>query len=114
MPKRWAQGSGCTVELWASKVPVVPLALELAMDGIIPAGAYRNMDFAQDDVELAGEVVRERLDCLYDPQTAGGLLLSVAEARAEELLRRMADSGVTAAAIGRVLPRGDRWLRITP
>ena len=112
--KEMAQGSGCTVELWASKVPVVPLALELAMDGIIPAGAYRNMDFAQDDVELAGEVARERLDCLYDPQTAGGLLLSVAEARAEELLLRMADSGVTAAAIGRVLPRGDKWLRITP
>ena len=59
-------------------------------------------------------VARERLDCLYDPQTAGGLLLSVAEDRAEELLRRLADSGVTAAAIGRVLPRGDKWLRITP
>ena len=112
--KEMAQGSSHTVELWAGKVPVVPLALELAMDGIIPAGAYRNMDFAQDDVELAGEVARERLDCLYDPQTAGGLLLSVAEDRAEELLSRLADSGVAAAAIGRVLPRGDKWLRITP
>ena len=112
--KEMAQGSGHTIELWANRVPVAPLALELARDGIIPAGAYRNMDFAQADVELAGEVVRERLDCLYDPQTAGGLLLSVAEDRAEELLRRLADSGVTAAAIGRVLPRGEKWLRVTP
>ena len=112
--KEMAEGCGSTIELWAGKIPIVPKALELARDGIIPAGAYRNMDFAQADVELAGEVARERLDCLYDPQTAGGLLLSVAENRAEELLRRLADSGVNAAAIGRVLPRGDKWLRITP
>lgn len=112
--KEMAQGSGCTVELWAEQVPVVPLALELARDGIIPAGAYRNRDFAQADVEQVGEVALERLDCLYDPQTAGGLLFSVAEERVEELLRRLADGGVNAAAIGRVLPRGERWLRIRP
>ena len=112
--KEMAQGSGHTIELWADKVPVVPMALELARDGIIPAGAYRNRDFAQADVELAGEVARERLDCLYDPQTAGGLLFSVAEGKVQELLRRLEEAGVAAAAMGTVLPKGEHWLRIRP
>lgn len=106
--KEMAEGSGCTIELWPEKVPVVPKALELARDGIIPAGAYRNMDHVQDDVAVERTFPQELLDVLYDPQTAGGLLVSVPEARAEELLRRMADHGVSAAAIGTVRPRTGR------
>ena len=110
--KELAEGSGLTVELWPSRVPILPKALELAQDGIIPAGAYRNLDFAGPEVETAGEFPQEVLDCLYDPQTAGGLLVSIPEDRAEELLRRLADSGVSAAAVGAVRPRGEKLLRI--
>ena len=110
--KELAEGSGLTVELWPSRVPILPKALELARDGIIPAGAYRNLDFAGPEVETAGEFPQEVLDCLYDPQTAGGLLVSIPEDRAEELLRRLADSGVSAAAVGAVRPRGEKLLRI--
>lgn len=106
--KEMAEGSGRTIELWPEKVPVVPKALELARDGIIPAGAYRNMDHVQDDVAVERTFPQELLDVLYDPQTAGGLLVSVPEERAEELLRRMADHGVSAAAIGTVRPRAGR------
>ena len=54
------------------------------------------------------------LDCLYDPQTSGGLLLAIAEERGAELLRRLADAGVTAAAVGRVRPRGPRRIVLKP
>ena len=110
--KELAEGSGLTVELWPNRVPILPKALELARDGIIPAGAYRNLDFAGPEVERAGEFPQEVLDCLYDPQTAGGLLVSIPEDRAEELLRRLADSGVPPAAVGAVRPRGEKLLRI--
>ena len=110
--KELAEGSGLTVELWPNRVPILPKALELARDGIIPAGAYRNLDFAGPEVERAGEFPQEVLDCLYDPQTAGGLLVSIPEDRAEELLRRLADGGVSAAAVGAVHPRGEKLLRI--
>ena len=110
--KELAEGSGLTVELWPNRVPILPKALELARDGIIPAGAYRNLDFAGPEVERAGEFPQEVLDCLYDPQTAGGLLVSIPEDRAEELLRRLANSGVSAAAVGAVRPRGEKLLRI--
>lgn len=112
--KEMAEGCGSTIELWAGKVPIVPKALELARDGIIPAGAYRNMDFTADDTLEDSTVPREVLDCLYDPQTAGGLLLSVPESLLSDLLARMADAGVPAAAIGAVVPRGEKLVHIKP
>lgn len=112
--KEMAEGCGNTIELWAGKVPIVPKALELARDGIIPAGAYRNMDFTADDTLEDSTVPREVLDCLYDPQTAGGLLLSVPESLLSDLLARMADAGVPAAAIGAVVPRGEKLVHIKP
>lgn len=112
--KEMAEGCGHTIELWAGKIPIVPKALELARDGIIPAGAYRNMDFTAGDTLEDPAVPREVLDCLYDPQTAGGLLLSVPEAHLSGLLARMADAGVPAAAIGAVAPRAEKLVRIRP
>ena len=106
--REMAEGAGCTIELWPGRVPIVPQALELARDGIIPAGAYRNLEFAGPEVETAGSFPQAVLDCLYDPQTSGGLLLAITEERGAELLRRLADAGVTAAAVGRVRPRGPR------
>ena len=110
--KEMAEGCGSTIELWTSKIPIVPKALELARDGIIPAGAYRNMDFTANDTLEDSAVPREVLDCLYDPQTAGGLLLSVPEGKLQELLTRLTDAGVPAAAVGAVVPRREKLVHI--
>ena len=112
--KELAEGSGRTAEVWAGKVPLLPQALELARDGIIPGGAYNNMGYLADDVTVDPGIPLERSDALYDPQTAGGLLISVPQARAEELLHRLHDLGVPGAAIGAVLPRGERLVRVRP
>lgn len=101
-----ADGSGVTAELWADRVPVVPKALELAREGIIPGGAYNNRGYLAGAVVLEEGIPLERSDVLYDPQTAGGLLIAVPEARAGQLLDRLRDRGVPAAAIGRVRGRG--------
>ncbi len=112
--KEMAEGCGSTIELWAGKIPIVPKALELARDGIIPAGAYRNMDFTANDTLEDSAVPREVLDCLYDPQTAGGLLLSVPEGKLQELLTRLTDAGVPAAAVGAVVSRREKLVHIKP
>ena len=112
--KEMAEGCGSTIELWAGKIPIVPKALELARDGIIPAGAYRNMDFTANDTLEDSAVPREVLDCLYDSQTAGGLLLSVPEDRLQELLTRLTDAGVPAAAVGAVVSRREKLVHIKP
>ena len=112
--REMAEGSGCAAEVWAGEVPLLPQARELARDGIIPAGAYRNRDFVEPDAAVSPEVPRDVLDCLCDPQTSGGLLFSVPEGQAEALLRRLADAGVTAAAVGRMCPPGEKKLLVRP
>lgn len=81
-----AQGSGVTVHLKAQAVPYHEEAYEMADMGFIPAGAYRNRDFAEAGVRVVGEVARALQDIFYDPQTSGGLLCAVPATEAEACL----------------------------
>lgn len=98
-----AQGSGCAVEIDTRKLVFLPEVKELAAMGILPEGAYRNRAFAQQSVD-AGETELALQDLLYDPQTAGGLLIAVDEADADALERALQDGVPCAQRIGRVRP----------
>ena len=105
-----AQGSHCTLHLTVDNVPYHPEALELASMGLIPAGAYRNREYAQ-----AGASVRRNLslameDILYDPQTSGGLLFALPAEEAENCLAELRDSIPNAAIIGYVTEKEDAYL----
>ena len=91
--------SGNGVRVQASAVPVFPEALEYAAMGLIPAGAYRNRDFRQSLVDFAPGVDPVLRDVLFDPQTSGGLLISVEADRAEAMLNALREKGVFDAAI---------------
>ncbi len=103
-----AEGSGVTAQVYADSVPIIPGALAFAREGIVPGGAYRNMEYLKDSVEISGAVKTELSDCLFDPQTSGGLLLSVSESCAGELLSRLKDGGLSAAAVGIVTSKMDK------
>lgn len=96
-----AQGSGCTLHIGVGKVPFHREALEFADMGLVPAGAYRNRDFAESSASVRGEVSRAMQDILYDPQTSGGLLIAVDEGDAEALCAEVPG----AAVIGHVTER---------
>lgn len=102
-----AQGSGCTLHIRAHAVPFHPEALELARMGFIPAGAYRNREYAQAGVQVKGQVEQALEDLFYDPQTSGGLLAAVPEECAEECLQQLLAAGVEAARIGYVTEQQD-------
>ena len=102
-----AQGSGCTVHLSAGRIPFHREALEMADMGLVPAGAYRNRDFAEPTAALRGNISRAMQDILYDPQTSGGLLMAVSERVGEQLLRELKDAIPEAAMIGYVTKRED-------
>lgn len=102
-----AQGSGCTLHIQAHAVPFHPEALELARMGSIPAGAYRNREYAQAGVQVNGQVELALEDLFYDPQTSGGLLAAVPEECADECLERLLAAGVEAARIGYVTEQQD-------
>lgn len=107
-----ASGSGKTIDVFSSDVCVVPKALELAREGIIPAGAYKNMEYLEPDIAISSSVPRELSDVLADPQTAGGLLISLPEKNASELLSRLADITDDACIVGAVRDFDGKSLRV--
>jgi len=99
-----ADGSGTTIHFDTSSIPFHKEALDMAAMGFIPAGAYRNRDFAADRVSADG-IDKGMMDVLYDPQTSGGLLIAVSEKDAVSLERALKDVLPCAAVIGYVTAR---------
>ena len=93
--------SGVRVELDAAALPALPGALELAADGVRTGGDRRNREFAGPHVESGADEIAEAL--AYDPQTAGGLLVSLPADRAAVAQAALEAAGVAAARIGRVV-----------
>ena len=106
--REMALGSGVSLELTASKVPLLPGALECVRAGHIPGGLKANREFAECVVEYGAHMDEEHKALLYDPQTAGGLLISVAGEDAERLANALHSKGVSAVEIGRVFPKGKK------
>lgn len=92
--------------IYANAVPVFPEVKELAAKGLVPGGLARNRDYRQPLVELGQGVSKITGDILFDPQTSGGLLISVSQDKAQVLLQRLHQAGVAEAAIiGEVVDR---------
>ena len=105
-----AQGSGCSLHLEADRIPFHPEAMEMAAMGLVPAGAYRNRNYAEGAVEIRGDISRAMQDILYDPQTSGGLLIAVDGRDGEKLLRDLRSVIPDAAVIGYVTGREEKEL----
>jgi selenide,water dikinase len=100
-----ARGSGVSVRLFAGKVPLLEGALECVRRGYVPAGLKANRGFAESCVEYADDVPEDLRTLLYDPQTAGGLLISVGASDAERLVAQLSDAGVNGIEIGEVVEK---------
>ena len=107
-----AQGSDCTIHIKVQDVPYHEEALALAAMGLIPAGAYRNRQFAESSVKLCGNIPLAIQDLLYDPQTSGGLLMAIAEAEAQQCLEELRTQIPQAAIIGYVTEKDDAHLKL--
>ena len=99
------QGSGVAAELYVDQIDLIPEAVDLARMGILPEGMYRNRAFAEGEVD-PGDTELCRQDILYDPQTAGGLLIAVHPSDAEALLAGLKECVPSAQRIGVVKPYG--------
>lgn len=102
-----AQGSGCTIHIRTGDVPYHPEALELASMGLIPAGAYRNREYAGEGVKVQGNISLALQDILYDPQTSGGLLIALDAKSGAECLEKLRKEIPQAAVIGYVTEKED-------
>jgi selenide,water dikinase len=77
----------------SNAIPIFPEAMEYAKLGLVPGGAYSNRQFFSCKVEVHSNVPELLLDILYDPQTSGGLLISLPSNEAEKLVVALKKEG---------------------
>lgn len=104
-----AKASGVALRIDSSAVPLLPEVLELIAQGMLTRGDRNNRVYVGDTVHLSDAVTKEMASALFDPQTAGGLLISVAEEKADELIGKVPG----AVAIGRVEPFVNYCIEVT-
>ena len=108
-----ACASKVTIEIDVNAVPLLDGALELASEGMLTSGDKTNREYIGGDVEIAPPVDQNLVKLLFDPQTAGGMLIAIAEDKAETLLHALSKHYPHARMIGRVLPESPRKIIVS-
>lgn len=103
-----ACASNVTIEIDSERVPVLAGAMELAAQGMLTSGDKTNREYIGEDVEIAESVNKEMRHLLFDPQTAGGMLIAILQEDADQLLVRLREYYIHAAVIGRVKGRNSK------
>ncbi len=107
-----ARGAHVTIRLRLDSVPVISGVAGLVRDGLVPAGCYRNRDYFSQFLETGTGISPDEILPLFDPQTSGGLLISLPVRSADDFLLRAEDSGLFARLVGEVVPRREHPVEI--
>ena len=111
--REMALGSNVSIRLFASRIPLLEGALDCVRQGFIPGGLRANREFAECLVSYESVVPEEIRALLYDPQTAGGLLASVAVKDADPMVSALKAAGISAVVIGDVRETQKPTIEIT-
>ena len=110
--REMASGSGLGFEIEYAKIEFMAGAVDAARAGFLSQGLKNNREFVASCTSFDESVRQEFRDLLYDPQTSGGLLVSIAAEAAEAALVALERRNVSARAIGRAVERGSALLRV--
>ena len=110
--REMALASNVALRFFSKEIPVLPGALECIRAGYVPGGLNANREFAECVVGYEGPINDDLKTLLFDPQTAGGLLISIAEDDCEELVLECEDEGISARYIGNVTESRKPLIRI--
>ncbi len=109
--------SRVTAEVYPDQVPIFDGVLDCIQKGMISGAIERNREYSSQYVSVEGDVNKDIIEVLYDPQTSGGLLIAVKENKADELISHLKDKGIrNAAIIGKIISKsnGNIILRKSP
>ncbi len=98
-----AAASKAGIQLYYSRIPLLNRVEELAAEGMVPGGAYRNRDYLKTCVKINSSVNDIEASILFDPQTSGGLLITVPSAESESLIKEMKKRGIKGEVVGDVV-----------
>jgi selenide,water dikinase len=107
-----ASGSNKTIEIYTDSVPKLEGALDFAAMGILPEGMYNNLYYLDDKVIYINKLPQNRKDLIFDPQTSGGLLISISEKNVQEYLSRMEVYTPWVKVIGKVVDKREKSILI--
>ncbi len=110
--REMALASDVSLVFRSASIPILEGALDCIHAGHVPGGLKANREFAECFVDYEPSVLDDIRTLLFDPQTAGGLLISVASDDAGALTRALQNAGVPATEIGQVVPRTKPLIRI--
>ena len=110
--REMALASNVSVQLFANQFPLLPGALECVRAGHVPAGLKANREFAECVVEYQANIPDDLKTLLFDPQTAGGLFISIAPQECEGFVRELEDLGLPARHVGDVMEPGKPLIRV--
>ncbi len=110
--REMAAGSGVSLEIVHAQVAYLPGAADAARAGHLAGGLKNNREFVGDCVGFADAVPEEFRNLLFDPQTSGGLLVAIAPEAVDAALAALAQRGVAARPIGRVLAQRSPLIQV--
>ncbi len=107
-----AEASNVTFEINVKSLPVIGDVFEYAQMGLVPEGSYRNRKHFADRVNTKS-IEEDYIDLAFDPQTSGGLMFSVPEKYADEILLKLKENlDTTFALIGYVTHKKDTFIKL--
>lgn len=107
-----AEGSDVSININYKDVPIIKESLKLAQMGLVPAGTYANKTHIGDKVYFQSSITEDIKDVLYDPQTSGGLLISVSKEDSQEVLDRLKSSSLPYGIIGEVHKKEEHFITV--
>jgi len=110
--REMAIGSGVSMKIDHKQIAYLPGAVEAARGHFFSGGMKNNRDFCESCVGFAGDVTEEFRALLFDPQTSGGLFVSIAPEAADSALAAFERHKVPASAIGEIIPRRSPLIEI--
>ena len=111
---KMARASNVSINISMKAVPVLGSTLRLVDEGCIPGASFSNLDYSETDTDFSIDLDYNYKMIAFDAQTSGGLLISVQESRAEEMLSELKSAGLNMSAIiGYVTTRKEKLLYLT-
>ena len=110
---KMAKASEVSIKINMKDVPLIGNTYKLTDDGCIPGGSFRNLDYAEKDIDFTSNLDYNLKMIAFDAQTSGGLLMSVPEKKAGDVINDLQNNSlISATIIGQVTVKKEKYLSI--